>query len=301
MRIKTIGKVFAIILVFSLFLASCDLFAADEEADEIAQTYVAQTQQAEGAAQTAVAETLSAEENGEPETLEAQTPEDNDVASPEPIAKPSLTHTITLTLTPQAPQVHVDRDTNCRAGPGQPYNRLSGLLVDEEAEVVGRWQGGDYWIIKNPDGDDECWLWGRYATVEGPTGDLPAYTQPPTPTPTFTPTSEVDWSGVWTIQEEDPSGGYFQGTMTVTQNNGSATGTFNYSAGSNGSLSGSLSADGRTWSGTWQNSFGSSGTFNLRLINQDQYIGNASSGSAYANCGYRQGSGAGYPSPCMWP
>ncbi|HSL44846.1 MAG TPA: hypothetical protein VK897_15525 [Anaerolineales bacterium] len=80
--------------------------------------------------------------------------------------------------------------TNCRVGPGIPYDRVGALLVGEVAEVVGRHATRDYWVIRNPDRDGICWLWGRYATVSGNTDVLPIYTPPPSPTPlpTSTPT-----------------------------------------------------------------------------------------------------------------
>lgn len=62
--------------------------------------------------------------------------------------------------------------------------------MGEVAEVVGRHATRDYWIIRNPDRDGICWLWGRYATLSGNTDVLPIYTPPPSPTPrpTSTPT-----------------------------------------------------------------------------------------------------------------
>jgi len=84
--------------------------------------------------------------------------------------------------------VTVSVDTNCRTGPGVVYDRVGGLLVGEQAVVVGKYSAGNYWIINNPDSSGTCWLWGQYATVTGNTAGLPEYTPPPTPTPTITPT-----------------------------------------------------------------------------------------------------------------
>jgi hypothetical protein len=93
-----------------------------------------------------------------------------------------------FTPTLSTPQVHVDMDTNCRKGPGQIYDIVGSLLIGEIGNVVGRYMDGDYWVINNPDGRGECWIWGFYATLEGPLDVLPYYTPPPTPTPTVTPT-----------------------------------------------------------------------------------------------------------------
>jgi len=74
------------------------------------------------------------------------------------------------------------------------------LLVGEVAEIFGRDPTGNYWYIRNPDtGSEFCWVWGKYATVTGPSLLLPVFTPPPTPTPTptplptFTPTPSPDF------------------------------------------------------------------------------------------------------------
>ncbi|MEW6093515.1 MAG: SH3 domain-containing protein [Chloroflexota bacterium] len=103
--------------------------------------------------------------------------------TPEFTFTPSNTPLPTLTYTPQVPMVSVSVDTNCRTGPGQPYDIVGVLHVGETAEVVGQAPYGGSWIIKNPDGAGTCWLWDQYATVIGDTQGLPIYDIPPTPTP----------------------------------------------------------------------------------------------------------------------
>lgn len=106
--------------------------------------------------------------------------------TPEP---PTLTPTETLTSTPLITLISVTVPTNCRNGPGKVYDMEGALLVGEFAEVFGRDVTNNYWYIRNPDsGPEFCWVWGKYATVTGPTFQLPIYTPPPTPTATFTPT-----------------------------------------------------------------------------------------------------------------
>jgi hypothetical protein len=99
-----------------------------------------------------------------------------------PAVQPS-SPTITLTPTPSIPMVRVSEDTNCRSGPGKDFDHKGVLLTGEQAEVVGKNESLDYWIIKNPDSSGTCWLWGRYATVEGDVSGLPEIESPPTPTP----------------------------------------------------------------------------------------------------------------------
>jgi hypothetical protein len=95
---------------------------------------------------------------------------------------PSLTPQPTLTMTPEIPLVHVTTDTNCRKGPGLVYDIVEGLLVGEQAEVVGVDPDHAFWYIRNtgaPTGF--CWVGGLYATVVGNTAALPILTPLPTP------------------------------------------------------------------------------------------------------------------------
>ncbi len=91
--------------------------------------------------------------------------------------------TITPTLSPSAPTVTVSVDTNCRKGPGKAYDYLTNLPVGVEAEVVGKYTSANpvYWIIKRD--SVICWLWGKYATVEGDTSNLQEMVPPPTQVP----------------------------------------------------------------------------------------------------------------------
>ena len=104
---------------------------------------------------------------------------------------PTLSPTVTFTPTPTAiiiptsgvPQISVSVATNCRVGPGRVYDRVGALLVGQVAEVLGRNQVSNYWYIREPTRNVNCWLWGEYATVTGNFTALPVYTPPPTPTP----------------------------------------------------------------------------------------------------------------------
>ncbi len=105
-------------------------------------------------------------------------------ATPTNTFTPSLTPTITLTSTPDKLMLTVSTDTNCRTGPGAPYDIIAVLMPGTPAEVVGKNASGDTWIIKLPSNPSvTCWLWGQFATVVGDTSGLTIYTPPPTPTP----------------------------------------------------------------------------------------------------------------------
>jgi uncharacterized protein YgiM (DUF1202 family) len=97
-------------------------------------------------------------------------------------APPTLTPTLTLSPTPSIPMVSVTTGTNCRSGPGQVYDIIGGAPVGVKFVIIGKSTPTDYWIIQLPD-ERECWLWGRYAVVEGDISSLPEYAIPPTPLP----------------------------------------------------------------------------------------------------------------------
>jgi hypothetical protein len=94
---------------------------------------------------------------------------------------PRSTPTVVPDTTPGAPMVSVSSSTNCRTGPSTDYDLLYTLAVGQTAEVVGKYSGGNYWVINNPNGVGNCWLWGQYATIIGNTDNLPDVVPPPAP------------------------------------------------------------------------------------------------------------------------
>ena len=132
---------------------------------------------------TSVAMTIEASGQVPPPNAELPTP----LPTTPPLAATEVpaTPTIALTATPSIPMVSVSEDTNCRTGPGKVYDRIGALMTNETAEVVGKNTPSNYWIIKNPDRNGTCWLWGHYATVVGNTANLQEYAVPPTPTPSI--------------------------------------------------------------------------------------------------------------------
>jgi len=92
---------------------------------------------------------------------------------------PTLSPTPTFTATPLIPQLRVSVATNCRLGPGDTYERVGVLSVDQVVEVFGRDTTLKYWYIRNPDEAPEyCWVWGEYAELAGNIFALPVYTPP---------------------------------------------------------------------------------------------------------------------------
>jgi len=118
----------------------------------------------------------------------------NQTAAKRPITRtphPKNTPGPTRTPKPGAPTVSVSSPTNCRTGPSIDYDLLYTLNVGETVEVVGKYSDGNYWVIANPDGGGNCWLWGEYATITGNTDNLPEMIPPPAP-PTAVPTDTTE-------------------------------------------------------------------------------------------------------------
>jgi hypothetical protein len=133
------------------------------------------------------------------------------------------------------------------------------------------------------------------ATIEAtPT---PAPTQPPSEAPFV-------WAGDWTMHHTT-SGITNQVTLVQSGNSISST----YTSGDPGyeetvSLKGTLTADGMSVSGTWENiTYSSTGTFQWHFVddNGHQFIGSTDMVGFDTQdwCGYR--TGAPQPDPCMWP
>jgi len=107
------------------------------------------------------------------------------IANPQETATPEFTATAGPTSTPSVPQVTVNTNTNCRTGPSTQYDIIGALVIGQIAEVVGKNTATGYWIIKNPDGSGNCWLYPQYATISGNTASLTEYSIPATPTPSL--------------------------------------------------------------------------------------------------------------------
>jgi hypothetical protein len=135
---------------------------------------------------TVVAGTLQPMAAGEDESSESEPQQVSEDESSETSATPTASATPTL----GPPMVSVSVDTNCRFGPGDVYEYLGALLVDEEVPVLGKLADESFWYIENPDAPPPyCWIWAAYAQVHGDTSGVSILTPPPTPTETSTPTA----------------------------------------------------------------------------------------------------------------
>lgn len=71
----------------------------------------------------------------------------------------------------------VNMATTCLSGPGQVYDAIGTLNLDQEAKLVGRRADGEYWLIQNPASPTTlCWLKDASVTL---TGDLRFYRSSP--------------------------------------------------------------------------------------------------------------------------
>lgn len=107
-------------------------------------------------------------------------------ATPRP-GTPSPTNSTneTGTTTPSngAPVLTIRESTNCRTGPGEEYEIVTTYLADRELEIVGRYDPGDFWLVRsNESPAGTCWIWGEFAEVTGDTGSVPSVTPPATAT-----------------------------------------------------------------------------------------------------------------------
>jgi hypothetical protein len=108
-------------------------------------------------------------------------------ATPETIQSSSVIPT--STPTPGVTTVTVSAETNCRRGPSISYVSDYSLPVGQTAEVIGKNTPTNYWIINIPGkAGATCWLWGKYATINGDSSGLKEYEIPATPTPSPTAT-----------------------------------------------------------------------------------------------------------------
>ncbi len=286
------------LLTAALLLTGCQFIgasgASDLDAVSLAQTSVAGTMGPIHLAETMVAQTAMVQSSGGQQAADNQAVTSDQTSEP-PAATQTQTPTPTITLTPtlSIPIVHVSTDTNCRVGPGKIYDWLGALTVGETAEVMARSADGQYWVIRNPDQPGgTCWLWGYYATVDGPIGDLPIWDPPPTPTPV------VDWSGSWTVWVEAESSGppnFVEGVMDINVTGDNFTGTLTI-MGQVVDMNGFLNADRSVASGTWTSPY-DSGPFVFHWVDQTQFNGSYDGDLGW--CGAREG--AAQPDPCFVP
>jgi hypothetical protein len=107
---------------------------------------------------------------------------------------PTITPTTAATETPlleassastvEAPKAKVNRETNCRVGPGGMYDLVATYQAGQVLDIIATGLAQGYWFVQNPDKPEEqCYLPAQNVTISGDTSALPKFTPQPSPTP----------------------------------------------------------------------------------------------------------------------
>ena len=143
-------KISSALIILGLFISSCNLPVAESTDPEIA---------------TAAALTVQAVINNS--------------ANITPPASPTTENPATVGVTPtfSQPMAGVGEVTNCRAGPGTNYKRVTQILPTDSVKIIGFFPP-NYWVVSTKLGD--CWLSGEFTTPVGSFAAVPTVTAPPT-------------------------------------------------------------------------------------------------------------------------
>src|SRR4026207_673000 len=105
-------------------------------------------------------------------TLQAMLPSQSTATAPQsliivtPSATPTSLPTNTATPTYSMPMLTIREATNCRTGPGQPYEIIVTYQINQTLEIAGRYDPGNFWLVKSAESPTgTCWLWGEYVDV----------------------------------------------------------------------------------------------------------------------------------------
>jgi len=79
------------------------------------------------------------------------------------------------------PLVIANRNANCREGPGTEYDIDGALLLDEQADIVGRLADSSWFLITLPDSALNCWISAITVDTEGNVADVSIASAPPPP------------------------------------------------------------------------------------------------------------------------
>ena len=74
-----------------------------------------------------------------------------------------------------------NRNANCREGPGTEYDIDGALLLDEQADIVGRLADSSWFLITLPDSALNCWISAITVDTEGNVADVSIASAPPPP------------------------------------------------------------------------------------------------------------------------
>jgi hypothetical protein len=105
----------------------------------------------------------------------------------------------------------VTDDTNCRAGPGTNYKIITTVPAGTALQIVAQYPGGTYWVVKTPDGKNQCWILAGLGKVSGSNPSiLPAMT------PVVDPNAKIPARPVYFFFHYDCPNGTLTTTLTWT-------------------------------------------------------------------------------------
>lgn len=88
------------------------------------------------------------------------------------------------TNTVEAPKAKVNRETNCRVGPGGMYDLVATYQAGQVLDIIATGLAQGYWFVQNPKKPEEqCYLMAQNVSISGDTSALPKFTPQPSPTP----------------------------------------------------------------------------------------------------------------------
>lgn len=109
--------------------------------------------------------------------------------SPLPTAtrSPTPTETAIATPTPLPDAIVLNPVVNIRTGPGTVYDVISQVMQEDELQITGRNQSGDWLVVTTPNGI-RGWISASLLQINTPLQTVEQVASPPTPTPIATPT-----------------------------------------------------------------------------------------------------------------
>jgi hypothetical protein len=96
-----------------------------------------------------------------------------------PLASPTASSgSSTASATPDTskPVLSITGDSNCRTGPGANFAVVTGFTPGTDLEIVAQDTADNYWLVKIPNTEETCWVWGKYATAKGDLANIPQST-----------------------------------------------------------------------------------------------------------------------------
>lgn len=108
-----------------------------------------------------------------------------ETATLEPTADPTETPDLEPSETPEPglPVARVNKELNCRVGPGGNYDLILTFKSGDVVEIMARDLGGGFVFVQNPNEPDQgCWVLENGLAISGDVTPLPAFTPPPSPT-----------------------------------------------------------------------------------------------------------------------